>query len=381
MKEFDFQPRTRVVFGAGVIERLGELARELNFKRTLLVADHGMVASGHVDEAVEPLQRAGVEIVRFHDFEVNPDTRMVENGTAFVSPLNVDSIIGLGGGSSMDCAKGINFLLTNGGRMADYRGYGKATKTMLPMVAIPTTAGTGSEAQSYALISDAETHVKMACGDPKAAFRVAVLDPALTISQPRSITATSGYDAIAHAVETYVTLRRNPLSELFSLEAWRLLEPNYERVLTQPDNITARGAMQLGAFYAGVAIENSMLGATHACANPLTARYGTAHGAAIAMLLPSVVRWNASIGIDYCNLLSWSSIAGRNNHMTPGEELARRLEELADIGGLRNNLRSIGVDESDLPELAADAAEQWTGTFNPRPLGVEGAIEIYRCAY
>ena len=366
MNAFDFQPRTRVVFGAGVIERLGELARELNFKRTLLVADHGMVASGHVDEAVRPLEKSGIEVVRFHDFEVNPDTCMVENGTAFVSPLNVDSIIGLGGGSSMDCAKGINFLLTNGGSMADYRGYGKATKRMLPMIAIPTTAGTGSEAQSYALISDAETHEKMACGDPEAAFRVAVLDPALTISQPRSITATSGYDAIAHAVETYVTLRRNPLSELFSREAWRLLEPNYERVLSQPNNISARGAMQLGAFYAGIAIENSMLGATHACANPLTARYGTAHGAAIAMLLPTVVRWNAKVGVEY---------------MRPGEDLARRLEELAEAGGLRTKLRSAGISESELPALAADAAGQWTGTFNPRPLDINGAIEIYQCAY
>ena len=366
MNSFDFQPRTRVVFGPGVIERLGELARELDFKRTLLVADHGMIASGHVDEAVGPLQRAGVEVFRFHDFEVNPDTLMVENGTAFVSPLNVDSIIGLGGGSSMDCAKGINFLLTNGGRMADYRGHGKATKPMLPMIAIPTTAGTGSEAQSYALISDAETHAKMACGDPKAAFRIAVLDPALTISQPRSITATSGFDAIAHAVETYVTTKRNPLSELFSLEAWRLLEPNYERVLSQPDNISARGAMQLGAFYAGIAIENSMLGATHACANPLTARHGTAHGAAIAMLLPTVVRWNTQAGVNY---------------MMPGEELARRLEALADAGGLRSHLRDAGITESELPELAADAATQWTGTFNPRPLDIEGAIEIYRCAY
>lgn len=381
MKEFDFQPRTRVVFGAGVIERLGEIARELNFKRTLLVADHGMVASGHVDEAVGPLQKAGVEIVRFHDFEVNPDTRMIEAGTAFVSSLNVDSIIGLGGGSSMDCAKGINFLLTNGGHMAEYRGYGKATKPMLPMIAIPTTAGTGSEAQSYALISDAETHAKMACGDPKASFRVAVLDPALTISQPRSITATSGFDAIAHAVETYVTTKRNPLSELFSREAWTLLERNYERVLSEPDNISARGAMQLGAFYAGVAIENSMLGATHACANPLTARYGTAHGAAIAMLLPTVVRWNEKTGTDYGPVLRWSSVAGQNNHLTPGEALAQRLEELAEAGGLRTNLRSAGISEDELPELAADAAGQWTGTFNPRPLDKQGAIEIYQCVY
>jgi alcohol dehydrogenase len=378
---FDFQPRTRVIFGAGVVERLGELARELNFKRTLLVADHGLVASGHVDEAVGPLAKAGVEVFRFHDFEVNPDTRMIEKGTEFVAPLQIDSIIGLGGGSSMDCAKGINFLLTNGGSMADYRGHGRATKPMLPMIAIPTTAGTGSEAQSYALISDADTHVKMACGDPKAAFRVALLDPALTVSQPRSITATSGYDAIAHAVETYVTLKRNPLSELFSREAWRLLEPNYERVLSQPDNLPARGAMQLGAYYAGVAIENSMLGATHACANPLTARYGTAHGAAIAMLLPTVVRWNEKTGTDYCPLLTSSNLAGGNNHMTPGEELARRLEQLAEAGGLRSNLRNAGISETDLPELAADAAQQWTGTFNPRPLDVQGAIEIYQCAY
>ena len=382
MRSFDFQPRTRVIFGAGVIDRLGELARELNFKRTLLVADHGLVASGHVDEAVTPLERAGVEVFRFHDFEVNPDTRMIEAGTTFVSSLDIDSIIGLGGGSSLDCAKGINFLLTNGGRMSDYRGYGLATKPMLPMIAIPTTAGTGSEGQTYALISDAETHVKMACGDPKAAFRVALLDPALTVSQPPSITATSGFDAIAHAVETYVTTKRNPLSELFSREAWRLLEPNYERVLNQPNNLEARGAMQLGAFYAGVAIENSMLGATHACANPLTARYGTAHGAAIAMLLPSVVRWNESVAADdYARLLSWSSVAGKRNDLSPTEALAHRLEELAQAGGLRQQLRTTGVKETELTELASEAAEQWTGTFNPRPFNKEGAIEVYQCVY
>ncbi len=382
LTRFDFQPRTRVIFGAGVINRLGELARELNFQRTLLVADHGLVASGHVDEAVGPLEKAGVEVVRFHDFEVNPDTRMIEAGTALVSPLKIDSIIGLGGGSSLDCAKGINFLLTNGGHMSDYRGYGKATHPMLPMIAIPTTAGTGSEAQTYALISDAETHVKMACGDPKVAFRVALLDPALTVSQPRSITATSGFDAIAHAVETFVTTKRNAISEIFSREAWRLLEPNYERVLTDPSDLEARGAMQLGAFYAGVAIENSMLGATHACANPLTARYGTAHGAAIAMLLPWVVRWNESVAAEqYRMLLNWSSVAARECDLAPTEALARRLEELAEAGGLRNKLSATGVSETDLYELATEAAEQWTGTFNPRPFNKEGAIEVYQCAY
>src|ERR1051325_6140420 len=350
---FDFQPRTRVIFGAGVIDRLGELARELNFQRTLLVADQGLVASGHVDEAVGPLQRAGVEGFRFYDFEANPDTRMIEAGAALASPLKIDSIIGLGGGSSLDCAKGINFLLTNGGCMSDYRGYGKATHPLLPMIAIPTTAGTGSEAQTYALISDAETHVKMACGDPKAAFRVALLDPALTLTQPRSITATAGFDAIAHAVETHVTTKRTPISEIFSREAWQLLERNYERVLTEPDNLEARGAMQLGAYYAGVAIENSMLGATHACANPLTARYGTAHGEAIAMLLPSVVRWNERAAADrYAMLMKLSSSATDEHEYTPTEALARRLEQLAAAGGLQASLSGTGIKKSDLTDLA-----------------------------
>jgi alcohol dehydrogenase len=382
MKSFDFQPRTRLIFGTGSISELGKLALELGFRRTLLVADHGLVASGHVDEALTPLQTAGIEVIRFHDFEANPDTRMIEAGAAFVAGQQIDSLIGLGGGSSMDCAKGINFLLTNGGRMADYRGYGNATKPMLPMIAIPTTAGTGSEAQTYALISDAETHVKMACGDPKAAFRVALLDPALTVSQPRSITATSGFDAIAHAVETYVTTKRTPVSEVFSREAWQLLERNYERVLTEPNDLEARGAMQLGEFYAGVAIENSMLGATHACANPLTARYGTAHGAAIAMLLPSVVRWNESAAGDrYATLLSLSSVATDEHGYTRTEALARRLEELAAAGGLQTDLSGVGIEKQDFAALAAEAAEQWTGTFNPRPFNKEGALEVYSCAY
>lgn len=382
MQTFDFHQRTRVVFGAGAIERLGELARELNFRKVLLVADRGLVASGHVAEALAPLGEAGIEVVTFHDFETNPDTHMIETGRAFAAPLQIDSIIGLGGGSSLDCAKGINFLLTNGGRMQDYAGYGKATRPLLPMIGIPTTAGTGSEAQTYALISDAQTHVKMACGDPSAAFRVALLDPVLTVSQPRGITATSGFDAIAHAVETFVTTKRNPLSEVFSREAWRLLELNYERVLARPGDLEARGAMQMGAHFAGLAIENSMLGATHACANPLTTHYGTAHGEVIAMLLPSVVRWNGPVaGAHYAELLKLSTANVQSVGVDPAERLARRLEQLATSGELHVSLSAAGVRQSDLSILAGEAAEQWTGTFNPRPFDAAGAMEIYQWAF
>src|SRR6185295_1384069 len=219
--------------------------------------------------------------------------------------------IGLGGGSSMDCAKGINFLFSCGGRMQDYWGEGKATGPLLPMIAVPTTAGTGSETQSYALIADAVTHVKMACGDKRAAFRAAILDPELTLTQPPRVTALTGIDALAHALETYVTKRRNSLSLAFSREAWRHLAPNILRVINDPTDLPARGAMQLGACLAGLAIENSMLGAAHAIANPLTATYDIAHGEAIALMLPHVIRRNGT-QVDgwYGELLS--SAAGKH---------------------------------------------------------------------
>jgi alcohol dehydrogenase len=368
MGPFDFQIRTRVVFGEGRFEELGALARELGMRRTLVVADRGLVAAGYVARAVGRLAEAGVEAFLFHEFEANPDTAMVEAGRVFAASCGVDSLIGLGGGSSLDCAKGINFLLTNGGNMRDYRGYGKAAQPMLPMIAVPTTAGTGSEAQSYALISDAETHEKMACGDPKAAFRVAVLDPLLTRSQPRPVTAAAGYDAISHAVESYVTTRRNAASQCFAREAWQLLAGNYERAVRDPDDLEARGAMQIGAHLAGIAIEHSMLGATHACANPLTAHYGITHGLAIAALLPHVVRWN-------------HRAAGNLYRELHADDLGHRLAQMAETGDLYVRLREHGVAREALPALAEEAAAQWTGKFNPRPFDASGAAEIYEWAY
>jgi alcohol dehydrogenase len=380
MVPFDFHLRTRVVFARGSVERLGQLARDLGFHRTLLVADRGLVQAGQVAAAMRLLDAAGIAATAFHDFDVNPDSQMVEIGRRFAEPLRVDSIVGLGGGSSLDCAKGINFLLTNGGAIGDYRGYGKAATPLLPMIGVPTTAGTGSEAQSYAVISDAATHVKMACGDPSAAFRIALLDPELTVTAPPQVTATAGFDAIAHAVETSVSSRRTPLSDMFSHRAWQLLAEAFERVLLHPSDGEARAAMQLGAHFAGMAIEQSMLGAAHACANPLTARYNLPHGLALAILLPHVVRWNAGVARDrYETLLG--SRRRRARDEDAAEALARRLEDLAGAGGLAKTLSESGVPETDLPALCGEAAQQWTGTFNPRPFDAAGAMEIYRAAF
>ena len=383
MESFDFELRTRLVFGSGSASRIGSLSTGLGFTRLLLVADQGLQEAGHVERVSRLLRDAGLGIVPFHDFDVNPDSEMVERGAECARRGAIDSIIGLGGGSSLDCAKGINFLLTNGGKMADYRGYGKAAKPMLPMMAVPTTAGTGSEAQSYAVIADTATKLKMACGDPKAAFRIAILDPELTLSLPSAVTASAGFDAIAHAVETAVTTRRNPVSTMYSREAFRLLNGHVEDVLHHPDQIAAREAMHLGAFYAGVAIEHSMLGAAHACANPLTARYEMTHGVALAIVLPHVVRWNAEThGELYRDLLDDGASPETGVATSDiGNRLAARLVQIGNACGLPSRLRDTGVASGDLENLAEVAAAQWTGSFNPRPFKAEEALEVYQCAY
>jgi len=370
---FDFQPRTRLVFGADSLERVGVLARDLGAKHALLVTDKGIAAAGHPARAVGFIEAAGLHVTIFDEVRENPTTLDVARCVEVARVAGIDTIIGLGGGSSMDTAKGTNFLLTNGGEMKDYWGVGKATREMLPLIAIPTTAGTGSECQSFALISDETTHQKMACGDPKAAARVAILDPLLTISQPPRVTACTGIDALAHAVETAVTKKRNPLSAMYSREAFRLCFGALERVLHDPRDLSARSSMQLGAAFAGTAIENSMLGAAHSAANPLTARFGIVHGQAVGLVLPRVVEFNARDPEAHDRYLDLAILAG----LEDVNELISEIETLLDAAGMREGVAKVGVTREALPELAREAARQWTATFNPRPIAAADFEQLY----
>jgi alcohol dehydrogenase len=381
MTPFDFTLPTRIVFGAGRLPELGELAKALGaISRVLVVSDPGVVGAGHTQRGLDSLHSAGLTTQLFDGLQENPSTAHVEAGLAIAQDFSPDAIVGLGGGSSMDCAKGINFLYSCGGRIQDYWGVGKATGPLLPMIAVPTTSGTGSETQSFALISDAESHVKMACGDKRAAFRVALLDPEITLTQPSRVTALTGFDALAHAVETAVTKVRTPLSLTFSREAWRHLAPNFLEVIRHPDNLAARGEMQLGACLAGLAIENSMLGAGHALANPLTAEYGIAHGEAVALMLPHVVRRNAdAVNGAYNDLWDATNLSANGSH--GGGAIADFLAQSASAAGLASRLRERDVDRDRLEQLAVDATKQWTGTFNPVPLTQTDFLALYEAAY
>jgi len=413
----------RLALGPGRLNDLGPLARQEGDTRVLLVSDEGIRAAGHLQRAARSLRGAGLSLTTFTGVQENPTTGHVSVGlrAASCSPsgqeplppvaraqpgaavphtvggsqpgvalphvqpetaaLRVDFVVALGGGSVMDCAKGINLLYSNGGRMQDYRGDPPPDvlakrKPLLPMILIPTTAGTGSEAQSFALVSDEQTHLKMACGDRRFPGglrpRVAILDPELPVTQPRGVAAAAGMDAISHAVETAASTARNERSRELSAAAWQALSAAFPRVMQRPTDAGLWQDMLLGAHLAGAAIEPSMLGAAHACANPLTARFGIAHGVAVGVMLPHVVRFNAGDARDgehpYAHLCR------------SAEELARRLEDFLAISALPRSLCALGVPESSLPELAELAATQWTARFNPRRVSQTELLQIYRHA-
>ncbi|XZE19996.1 iron-containing alcohol dehydrogenase [Pirellulaceae bacterium SH449] len=394
MQEFDYQLRPRIVFAENGIDRLGELTRQVlsetgaSSKRILVVSDPGVVSAGIYSRGADSLFKSGLEVLGFHEFSENPNTRHVELGLTAAREFSPSLIVGLGGGSSMDCAKGINFLFSCGGRMQDYWGVGKATCPMLPLIGVPTTSGTGSEAQSFALISDVDTHVKMACGDPKASCRIALLDPLLTSTMPSRVTALTGIDAITHTLETFVCIKRNPMSECFSWSAWERLAVGFSQVIQDPSHVIGRGNMQLGACFAGMAIEASMLGAAHALANPLTATLGVAHGQAVGMMMPHVIRFNSSVvGDRYLRLVRFLDAQHAKDEEQASDWLQARMRGWLEEAGLATRIRVLEgwPSESEaenrlLETLSESATKQWTGTFNPRPLSLADFLELYRNA-
>ena len=370
----------KIYYGSGSSKRVGALARELG-QNALLVTDQGLSAVGHAQTVVESLEGAGLQVILFDQSIENPTESSVQTCAEAAQGANVDLIIGLGGGSSMDTAKGCNFILTNGGRMADYWGVGKAARDMLPMIALPTTAGTGSECQSFALISEDHSHRKMACGDKKALPLVTILDPELTLSQPRKVTACTGIDALTHALESAVTTKRNEFSDRHSLLAFGLIHESLPGVFSNPDDLSARGHVLLGASHAGAAIERSMLGAAHSMANPLTARRGVVHGIAVGLALPVVMEFNCG---DPETFARYAELSLRTGLVSEGstekdavDALIVRVRELLKLAEFPSTLQELGFTESEVEGLAEEAAEQWTAGFNPRSVSANDFAKLY----
>ena len=360
---------TSIHFGVNESHHIGNHVKYFDSSKVLIVTDNGILEAGHIDSVVNSLNNSEINYEIYTNVKENPSTDDVDECVDFAKNKSIDLIIGLGGGSSLDTAKGVNFILTNGGTMHDYRGVGKATREMLPFIAIPTTAGTGSECQSFAIISDSTSHEKMACGDLKAAARIAILDPALTTSQPRHISAQTGIDAISHAVETLVTKKRTDDSIQYSRLAFSLLNRSFEKIVNDPNDLDARSDMLLGAAYAGTAIECSMLGSAHASANPLTAKFSIPHGAAVGLMLPHVIKYNSSIE-EISEL--YDSLSEKS--------LSDRITSLLKISNIPSKLSDYGIKNESFKDLANEASCQWTGNFNPRQTDHADFMNLYESA-
>lgn len=375
---FEHQPATQLVLGENVVERVVDCARELNATSVFVVSDPGVREAGHADRVEELLTAAGLNVTLFSDTHQNPTTDDVAACLRAARAMDPapDVFVAVGGGSALDTAKGCNFLLTNGGEMQDYWGTDKAHTPLLPLVAIPTTAGTGSETQAYALIADAKTHQKMACGDKSALPRVALLDPVLTLTQPTYVASVSGLDAITHAVEAFVCTRRNEISNTYARESLRRTLPAFAAMLAEPLNLEARSDLILGAAYAGLAIQNSMLGGAHALANPMTAMFDVTHGHAVSMMLPHVIRFNAEDDATRANYESLARFVSLNGTEDLIETIKQRLQQAQ----LSLNPADVGVQRDAIPQLAEIAAKQWTAQFNPRPLDADNLAMLYQRA-
>lgn len=379
LRPFEREGKTRLVYGPGSLARLPELVRERGARSIVLVTDRGLVEAGHAERAEKLLASAGAAVLVDDDVVEDPEADEVGRCAEAARAFGVELFVALGGGSAIDTAKGASMLVTSGGRMQDLWGHGKTRAPVVPMIAIPTTAGTGAEVQRYALITDAATDQKMACGASDAAPRVALLDPELCLSMPERVTQHTALDALGHALETAVTTARTPLSDLYAHEAFRLVAGHFERVLEKPHDLAARGAMLLGACWAGLAIEHSMLGAAHSLANPVSARVPLAHGCAVGLMLPHVVRFNGelpAVRARYAELAGLLPGGGE-----PFERLLAFVTRALELTGVAPALRCQGIAADELPGLAEIASRQWTAQFNPRPVGKDDFERLLGAAW
>jgi alcohol dehydrogenase len=360
--------KTAVHYGVGKLSELGTLLRRQGVSGVLLVTDAGIVASGIAQRCIDAITTEEINYILFDDVESNPTTENVDRGLSLAKGRTFNSIVALGGGSVIDAAKAINVLLTNGGAVADYRGFNRVQKDGLPLVAVPTTAGSGSEMSSFMLISDSESHQKLVCSDPKVIPQMTILDPALTLSLPASVTIESGLDALTTAVEAYVSQAVTPHAEVFSLRATEIITRNIEQVLREPSNLNSRSQMLLGANMAGLAVHLSYVGAAHSMSNPLTRHFNLPHGLAVGMVHPYVMLFNARVQPEkyrHIALAMGARPVEGTDDLAVGRQGAMIARDLLAKLSLPSSLAQMGVEESSISAMAREALSELSIDYNP----------------
>jgi len=384
-RPFEFKVPGTIHVGVGCHERVAAEAARIGGGNVLVITDRNVLATPTASKVIELLSSAGLLRGLFSDIPFEPTTTEVEKGLASLQEAKADTIVAIGGGSVIDTAKAVAVLATNGGAIVDYKGANKVKKPKLPLMAVSTTAGTGSEVTRYTIITDPVTSVKMVIIDPHLIPEVAVVDPLFTVTTSPLVTASTGVDALTHAIEAYVSVRSNTLTDLLALSAIRRIAPSIRAAFKNGEDLTARTMMHVAALEAGMAFSNSSVALVHGMARPIGAYFQKPHGISNSALLPYVMEWSfagalpryaeiaAALGVDTGGL---NETEAAQRAVTEVRALCRDLQ----IPGLTG----LGIDPNQLmalaPTMARDGLDSGSPANNPRVPTAEEIVELYRQA-
>jgi alcohol dehydrogenase len=377
LNSFSFELPTRIEYGVGAAKSLADIIKKENFKNLLIVSDEGVNRSGLLKRVSDVLDAHHLKWEVFDGVEPNPKDYNVEEGTETAKRLGADCLVAVGGGSPIDCAKAIAVVARQGGAVRDYEGPGKIGPDVLPLIAIPTTAGTGSEVTFSSVITDSSEKFKFSIKDPKIAPRVALIDPEMTMTMPPGLTAATGMDALTHAIEAFTARASEPLADAAALYAIELIAGHLKSAVDDGDRLEARAGMLLGSVLAGIAFSHSDVAAVHCVAEALGGKYDAAHGVCNAVVLPAVMEYN----MEYCKE-QYARIAVAMGLTCENIEDGARQAVMA-VQQLAADVRlpefaTLGVQEDDLEELAANSFKNGSNIDNPRPMSEEDYLKLFK---
>lgn len=370
-----------IIFGRGLLNQIGACARRLGGHKVFLVSDQGLVNAGWVDKALKNIVDAGLEVVFYNNITSNPKDVEVEAGAVEYIRHSADVIVGLGGGSSMDAAKGIAILVSNGGRIRDFEGPDKIVRPLPPLVLCPTTCGTGSDVSQFAVINDTENRCKMTIMSRCVAPDISLTDPDTLETLPDEYVCSTSTDALSHALEAFFSVASTSLTDVHAIKALRLVSLSLVRAVKErrPDDLEN---LARASLHAGMAFSNSLLGIVHALAHPIGGLYNANHGSINAVLLPEVIRYDIPVVTEKLPELAWG--LGHRidaNSSAHSEVVQETLEYMLDAAGAPRSLKSLGVERKDLPELAQRALKDVCILTSPRQAEVEDLLAILERAY
>lgn len=371
-----------IIFGRGALDQVGDSLARLGVKKVLVVSDPGVMEAGWVDKVIPPIKTAGLEYAVWYDITSNPKDHEVHNGVAKYLEEGCNAVLGIGGGSSVDAAKAIALLSTNGGHISDFEGADKVQRPLPPIVAVPTTAGSGAEVTQFTIITNTQKQMKMVIGSKSLIPDIALIDPRTLTTKDRELTANTGMDALTHAIEAYVSLAATPLTDIQALNAIKLATRYLPVSMSNRSNLEAKDAMAMASLQAGLALSNAILGLVHAMSHQLGGLLDMPHGEANAILLPYVMEFNLPSAIERYGVIA-EAMDQKVNGISRREAAQRAVEAVRRLArdiGIHEKLSSVGLSDEFLNKLSENAMMDVCLVTNPKEVQVDDILKLFTAA-